>query len=235
MSKGEDQKGAKKKRIQMMNGKDETAKVIKAQPKNDGQRNVLRAIDENTVTLINGVPGTGKTHVAVAYGLQMMFRGKFKRMVITRPYVEAGEHLGFLPGTMEEKAAPFLLPIFDILGKFLSKADIEEFMEDGRIMILPLAFMRGVTFEDSYVLCDEAQNATGKQLHMLLTRVGERSKVVVAGDPVQSDIGKASGLKDACERLEGVKGLEVVELDASCVVRDPIVAEINARYGGYQN
>ncbi len=235
MSKGEDQKRSKQKRFQMMNVKDETSKVIKAQPKNDGQRNVLRAIDENTVTLINGVAGTGKTHLAVAYGLQMLFRGKFKRLVITRPYVEAGEHLGFLPGTMEEKAAPFLLPIFDILGKFLSKSDIEEMMDDGRLMILPLAFMRGVTFDESYVICDEAQNATSKQLHMLLTRVGEKTKVAVAGDPNQSDIGKASGLQDACDRLDGVKGLEVVELDASCVVRDPIVAEINARYGGYQN
>jgi phosphate starvation-inducible protein PhoH len=173
---------------------------------------------------------THNTFIAVSYGLQMLFRGRYKRLIITRPYVEAGERLGYLPGSFEEKTAPFLQPIFDALGKYLSKTDINEMLDEGQLVILPLAYMRGVTFQEAVVVCDEGQNATAKQLHMLLTRIGEKSKVIVAGDPCQSDIGRDSGFQDAIERLEGVKGLKSVYLDASCVVRDPIVAEIDKRY-----
>ncbi len=233
MSKWEEQKsgGKKKAVVKMMNDEHiESKRLVKAIAKNDGQRNVLRAMDENVVTIISGVAGTGKTYLAISYGLQMLIRGKFKRIIISRPYVEAGEHLGFLPGSMEEKTAPFLMPIFDTLGEHLSKADIEEMIEEGKIIVLPLAYMRGVTFKESFVCLDEAQNATSKQLHLLLTRIGEKTKVVLTGDPDQSDIGRASGFEDAITRLDGVKGLEVAELDASHVVRDPIVAEISARY-----
>lgn len=221
---------AKKKPVKMMNVKTESSKIVKASAMNDGQKNVLRCIDENTISIINGVAGTGKTYLAVSYGLQMYFRGKFKRLVITRPYVEAGEHLGFLPGSFEEKTAPFLMPIFDVLGDHLSKDDIQTMVDEGTIVILPLAYMRGVTFKDAYVVLDEGQNATKKQLHMFLTRCGSGSKLVVTGDTAQSDIGNQSGLKDAIERLDGVKNFEVAHLDASCVVRDPIVAEIDERY-----
>jgi phosphate starvation-inducible PhoH-like protein len=230
MSKHEEGKTQKRRSVKMMNSREESSKIVKAVAKNDGQKNVLRAIDENVVTIINGVAGTGKTFLAVSYGLQMLFRGKFKRIVITRPYVEAGEHLGFLPGSFEDKTAPFLVPIFDTIGEHLSRQDIDDFIEEGRVVVMPLAYMRGVTFKDSYVVCDEAQNASPKQFHMLLTRIGEKSKVVVTGDPSQSDLTTRSGLADAITRLDGIKGLEIVHLDASCVVREPIVAEIDQRY-----
>ena len=232
MSKSTDSKPDRKKKFACTFDKKETNRVIKATHKNEGQQNALRAIDENTVTILNGIAGTGKTYLAVTYALQMLMRDKFDKIIITRPVVEAGEHLGFLPGSFDEKIAPYLIPVMDILSDHLSSTDIAEMLEEKKLIILPLAYMRGITFKKSIVILDEGQNCTQKQLHMFLTRIGEGSKVIVTGDPSQSDIGSASGLRDAMQRLQGVTGLEVVELDSQCVVRDPIVAEIDKRYEG---
>jgi phosphate starvation-inducible PhoH-like protein len=211
--------------------KTETSRIIKAVPKNDGQKKALKTIDENVVTIVSGVPGTGKTHCAVAYALQMLFREKYSKIIFTRPVVEAGEHLGFLPGDFDEKLAPYLIPIMDILGSYLSTMDIMALFDEGKLMSLPLAYMRGVTFQNCVVILDEAQNVTPKQMLMFLTRVGENCKVIVAGDISQSDIFCESGLKVAIRTLEGTPNLAFVELDESCIVRDPIVAEINRRFG----
>lgn len=220
----------RKKRLTIVPQKEESSRVIKAIPKNDGQDLALRAIDNNTVTILTGVAGTGKTFLPVTYALQMLFRNKYQKIIFTRPVVEAGEHLGYLPGSYDEKIAPYMIPIMDILNDHLSSSDIVKMFEEGTLMVLPLAYMRGVTFKNSIVILDESQNATPKQLLMFLTRIGENSKVIVTGDPSQSDINGYSGLSDAIARLDGVPSLSIVHLDASCIVRDPIVAEISMRY-----
>jgi phosphate starvation-inducible protein PhoH len=173
---------------------------------------------------------THNTFLAVSYGLQMLMRGKYERLLFTRPVVEAGESLGFLPGGIEEKLGPYMIPIFDILGENLSKHDLLSLIEEKKLVTLPLAFMRGITFKNTYAVLDEGQNATPSQVRLFLTRVGEKSKAVITGDPSQSDIRGVSGLEDAIQRLNGVPELEIIHLDASCVVRHPIVSAIDSRY-----
>lgn len=199
---------------------------------NLGQKNALRAIaaKENHIVLIDGIAGTGKTFIAASWGLEQLLKGHFDRMIITRPYVEAGENLGFLPGSYDDKIAPFMIPITDVFNEHLTADMIKELVENGRIKTLPLAYMRGVTFKKAFVLLDEAQNCTPKQMHLFLTRIGEGSKVVVTGDIKQSDLGPYNGFKDALDRLQGVNGLEIVGLDPTSVVRHSIIPELDARY-----
>lgn len=233
MSKQQDHKTKRTKKIVSItpaDGKEESNKIIKAIPKNEWQSNVLRAIDENKVTIITGVAGTGKTYLPVTYGLQMLQRKKYGRIILSRPIVEAGEHLGFLPGDFDEKIAPYMIPVMDILSDHLSTEDIIKMFEEGSIRFLPLAFMRGTTLKDCVVILDECQNATAKQIHMFLTRIGPNCKMVLTGDISQTDIGSQSGLGHVIDILQGINNIEVVTLEECAVVRDPIVAEINARF-----
>jgi phosphate starvation-inducible PhoH-like protein len=199
---------------------------------NPAQKTAIRTIadSDNTIVLLNGIAGTGKTFLAASWGLEQFMKGKFERLVFSRPYVEAGENLGYLPGTYDNKMAVFMIPIFDVLHEHLSNDDIKLLAEEHKIVTLPLAYMRGVTFKNSFVLLDEGQNATIRQMHLFLTRVGAGSKVVVTGDTAQSDLRGENGFKDAITRLDGVPGLKIVQLDASAVVRHSIIPEIDKRY-----
>lgn len=204
--------------------------------KNEGQKEALRTISENKVTILTGVPGSGKTHCAVGWGLQeMLMHDRYDRLVFVRPIVEAGESLGFLPGDAQQKVAPYMMPMYDVVRDYLSEEMISDFITADRIVVMPLAYMRGITFKNSYVIADECQNATIEQMHLLLTRIGERSKVVVTGDVEQSDLcyhryRKDNGLMDAVDRLKGVPGIGFVELGYESCVREPIVSQIDSRY-----
>jgi phosphate starvation-inducible PhoH-like protein len=205
--------------------------LISVSAKNPGQKKALKAISENQVTFIYGSPGTGKTHCAVGWGIQEMMKGNFDRVIFTRPYVEAGEKLGYLPGNSDNKFAPFVMPLYEVVSDYLSQDDIKNLIEERKIVVYPLAYMRGITFKRSYVVADEVQNSTIQQMRMMLTRIGEGSKIVCTGDIEQSDLGaKLNGLADAINRLQGVNGLDFVELDYASCVREKIVSDIDQRY-----
>lgn len=199
---------------------------------NESQKEVLRNIANpaNYINFISGVAGSGKTFCSTSWGLEQFAKEKYAKLIFTRPYVEAGEKLGFLPGTFDDKIAPFMLPIFDVLKDHFTCEEIEEKTKKGEIMTLPLAYMRGYTFKNAFVLLDEAQNTTRKQMHLFLTRIGQGSKIVVTGDPFQSDLGHDNGFVDALRRLKGVEGVSVTEMDPKYVVRHGIIPSINDRY-----
>jgi phosphate starvation-inducible protein PhoH len=173
---------------------------------------------------------THNTYLAASWGLGEMMKGHFDRIIVTRPYVEAGERLGYLPGSFDCKIAPFMIPIFDSFRDHITKEDMDALAKNEKIVTLPLAYMRGVTFKKAFVLLDEAQNTTISQMHLFLTRIGEGSKVVITGDVSQSDLGPVNGFADALGRLEGVKGLEIIRLSPEFVVRHSIIPEIDKRY-----
>lgn len=199
---------------------------------NPCQKKVLKSIadHENHICFISGIAGVGKTFLAVSWGLEQLLKGNFKKMILTRPYVEAGEKLGFLPGSFEDKISPFMIPIMDVFHEYLSIEDIKLLFEDTKILVLPLAYMRGVSFKDSFVILDEAQNTTITQMNLFLTRIGKNSKMVITGDQSQSDLGPKNGLIDAINRLQGIKGVDFIELDANSIVRHPIIGPISERY-----
>lgn len=196
-----------------------------------GQKEAIKAIKDNDVTILTGPAGSGKSHIATIYGLSEVLKENYRNLMLTRPCIEAyGEELGFLPGTFNQKIAPYMIPIFDIIYEYIDVKVVEKMVSDMKIITLPLAFQRGVSFNNSFVVFDEAQNAIPNQFRMFLTRIGNNSKVVITGDPNQSDRSENNGLIDACERLEGVKNLKVVRLTEEDVVRNPIVVEIDKRY-----
>lgn len=199
---------------------------------NEGQKNLLKAIAsvENHIVMVDGIAGTGKSFCAASWGLEHLLRGEFSKLIVTRPVVEAGERLGFLPGSFESKLSPYLIPIMDIFSEHISSDDIKDLFTEEKIITLPLAFMRGTTFKRAFVLLDEAQNTTVKQMHLFLTRIGQGTKVVITGDGKQSDLGPDNGFVDALRRLQGIKGLEIVTLDPKQVVRHSIISEIDERY-----
>lgn len=207
-------------------GKNYEGQLIR--PKTYGQLEYIRAINNNDVVIGIGPAGTGKTFLAVTLAVQALREGTIKRIVITRPAVEAGESLGFLPGDLKEKVDPYLRPIYDAFYSIYGVEHTERLMERGTIEIAPLAYMRGRTLEDAYVILDEAQNTTISQMKMFLTRLGFGSKMIVNGDITQIDLPKGvkSGLKIAREKLQNVKGLAFVNFTEADVVRHPIVAEI---------
>jgi phosphate starvation-inducible PhoH-like protein len=179
-----------------------------------------------------GPAGTGKTYLAVAYAAQCLERGQVERIILSRPAVEAGERLGFLPGDMREKVDPYLRPLYDALYDVLPPAKVERDLTTGIIEIAPLAFMRGRTLAHSFIILDEAQNTSAMQMKMFLTRIGEGSKMVITGDPSQIDLplGQKSGLEEAVSLLAGIKGIEAVRFNAGDVVRRDLVARIVEAY-----
>lgn len=200
-------------------------KNIKAQ--NPNQQALIEALDDHPLVFAAGAAGTGKTYLAVAKGVEALEAGKVNRIVLSRPAVEAGESLGFLPGDMEEKLSPYLRPLYDALCDRLSTRRLKALTAEGVIEIAPIAFMRGRTLNNAYVVIDEAQNCTYGQLKMLLTRLGWNSTMVVTGDPAQSDLlPGVSGLEDVMARLEALSHVSVVRFSRADVVRHPLVAEM---------
>ncbi|MFZ5780848.1 MAG: PhoH family protein [Pseudomonadota bacterium] len=202
------------------------------QARSPGQRGYLAALRERDMVFALGPAGSGKTYLAVAMGVSLLLAGKVERIVLSRPAVEAGERLGFLPGDMKEKIDPYLRPLYDALHDMLPAEQIANRLESGEIEIAPLAFMRGRTLAHCYVILDEAQNTTPMQMRMFLTRLGEGSRMVVTGDPSQTDLpgGQRSGLADAVETLQNVEGIRFVRLTAQDVVRHDLVTRIVEAY-----
>ena len=200
-------------------------------PKTAGQKRFVDAIRENTVTFGLGPAGTGKTFLTCAMAVAALNAREVGRIVLTRPIVEAGESLGFLPGTMMEKVDPYIRPLYDALFEMIEASKAQALLEDGTIEITPLAFMRGRTFNDSFVILDEAQNTTPDQMKMFLTRLGFGSKMVITGDESQSDSPRGpAGIKSAREKLSGIDDIAFCELSGVDVVRNSLVARIVAAY-----
>ena len=203
-------------------------------PKTLGQKSYYYALKNNDVVFGIGPAGTGKTYLAVVFAVAALKNNEVKKIILTRPAVEAGENLGFLPGDLKEKVDPYLRPLYDALYDMLGVEQTEKLMEKGVIEIAPLAYLRGRTLEDAYVILDEAQNTTDNQMKMFLTRLGFRSKMIVTGDISQIDLPRntTSGLIRALDILEGVKGISFIHLSAMDVVRHPVVQRIIERYDG---
>jgi phosphate starvation-inducible PhoH-like protein len=201
-------------------------------PRSERQKNYVRALKESDIIISAGPAGTGKTFLAVAVALTMLLEKKIERIILSRPAVEAGERLGFLPGDMRDKVDPYLRPLYDSLYDLLDFEKIQKRIEIGDIEIAPLAFMRGRTLKNSFAILDEAQNATDTQIKMFLTRIGENSKIVINGDPSQIDLPNKnlSGLNRAKKLLGHLKEISVVDFDHSDVVRHPLVSKIVKAY-----
>ena len=201
-------------------------------PKSLGQKSYFEALNKYELVFGLGPAGTGKSYIAVAKGIDMLKKGLVEKIVLTRPAVEAGERLGFLPGDMKEKIDPYLRPIYDALYEMMPSDRVEKKIQSGEIEIAPLAFMRGRTFTNSFVIVDEAQNTTSVQMKMVLTRIGEGSRMVINGDLSQVDLpkGQISGLKESKEILSNIKDIKIISLEAKDVIRHPIVAKIIKAY-----
>ena len=209
-----------------------TAKGKPIKAKTVGQQNYIKAIMQNTVTIGVGPAGTGKTYLAVAAAVAAFRERTVNRIVLTRPAVEAGERLGFLPGDLQNKVDPYLRPLYDALYDMLGPETFQKYQERGSIEVAPLAYMRGRTLDDSFIILDEAQNTTSEQMKMFLTRLGFGSKVVITGDVTQIDLpkDKTSGLKDAIRVLDGIKDIVICKLTSADVVRHALVQEIINAY-----
>ena len=204
-------------------------------PRSATQIPYMEALARDEIIFALGPAGTGKTYLAVAQAVAMLITGAVQRLILSRPAVEAGERLGFLPGDMKEKVDPYLRPIYDALYDCLPAEQVERRIASGEIEIAPIAFMRGRTLADSFIILDEAQNTTAAQMKMFLTRFGMNSRMVVCGDPHQVDIPggeRMSGLNDAVQRLEGVDGIQTIRFNSSDVVRHPLVGKIVDAYEG---
>ena len=206
-------------------------------PRSERQKKYVRALRESDIIISAGPAGTGKTFLAVAVALTMLLEKKIERIILSRPAVEAGERLGFLPGDMKEKVDPYLRPLYDSLYDLLDYEKIQKRIEIGDIEIAPIAFMRGRTLKNSFAILDEAQNATDIQIKMFLTRIGENSKIVVNGDPSQIDLTNKnlSGLNRSKKLLGHLKEISVVDFDHSDVVRHPLVSKIVKAYSDQNN
>ena len=204
----------------------------KVRPQSDGQRRLVAAIEHHNLTIALGPAGTGKTYLAVSAAVAALEAGEVGRIVLTRPAVEAGERLGFLPGDMKEKVDPYLRPLYDALHDMMPGEQVIRRLANGEIEVAPLAFMRGRTLAHAYAILDEAQNTTAVQMKMWLTRMGEGTRMVVTGDLTQVDLpqGVRSGLHDALDTLEGIPGIAVARLGTRDVVRHPLVARIVDAY-----
>lgn len=206
-------------------------------PKTFNQQTYIKAIDSYDLTFGIGPAGTGKTYLAVASAVAALKKGKVKKLILTRPVVEAGENLGFLPGDLKEKIDPYLVPLYDALYEMLGLAQTTQLMEKGIIEIAPLAYMRGRTLENAFVILDEAQNTTKAQMKMFLTRLGFASKMIITGDPSQTDLShhQLSGLSQAIELLETLEDVKVIKFERIDVIRHPLVQHILERYEQNEN
>ncbi len=209
-----------------------TSKGKPVKPKTLGQRQYVESINNNTITIGVGPAGTGKTYLAVAQAVKAFRAKQVNRIILTRPAVEAGESLGFLPGDLQQKVDPYLRPLYDALFDMLGAENFQKCQERGDIEVAPLAYMRGRTLDDSFIILDEAQNTTCEQMKMFLTRLGFNSKAVVTGDITQIDLpsGKKSGLKDAVKILKNIEGIAISRLSGKDVVRHRLVQEIIKAY-----
>jgi len=201
-------------------------------PKSLGQNIYFEALNNYELVFGLGPAGTGKSYLAVAKGIDMLKKGLVEKIILTRPAVEAGERLGFLPGDMKEKIDPYLRPIYDALYEMMPSDRVEKKIQSGEIEIAPLAFMRGRTFNNAFVIVDEAQNTTSVQMKMVLTRIGEGSRMVINGDLSQVDLpsGQISGLQESQKILSKISDIKIVSLEAEDVIRHPIVAKIIKAY-----
>jgi len=206
-------------------------------PRSEKQKKYVRALRQSDIVISTGPAGTGKTFLAVAVGLTMLLEKKIERIILSRPAVEAGERLGFLPGDMKEKVDPYLRPLYDSLYDLFHFEKIQRMIEIGDIEIAPLAFMRGRTLKNSFAILDEAQNATDTQIKMFLTRIGENSKIIVNGDPTQIDLPNKSlsGLDRSKKLLSHLNEISVIDFDHLDVVRHPLVSKIVKAYSNNQN
>ncbi|MBR5044931.1 MAG: PhoH family protein [Clostridia bacterium] len=213
-----------------------TMKGKPIRPKTVGQKKYVDAIRKNTVTIGVGPAGTGKTFLAVAMAVEALRNKKVSRIILTRPAVEAGEKLGFLPGDLQSKIDPYLRPLYDSLHDMFGAENYQRHLERNTIEIAPLAYMRGRTLDDSFIILDEAQNTTAEQMKMFLTRLGNNSRIVVTGDPSQTDLpfGKKSGLAVATKILRGIEGIAVHQFTDRDVVRHPLVQKIITAYDKYE-
>ena len=196
-------------------------------PRSDNQARLINALENKALIMALGPAGTGKTYLAICKAVEALLTGKVAKIILSRPAVEAGEQIGFLPGALEDKLAPYLRPLYDALTDRLSPSQLKHLMTDGTIEIAPIGFMRGRTLNNAFVVIDEAQNCTYTQLKMLLTRLGWHSTMAITGDPEQTDLlPDLSGLKQTAERLSALEKAAVIELEGKDVVRHPLVAEM---------
>lgn len=209
----------------------------RAKPKTPGQRRYISAIASSEITFGIGPAGTGKTYLAIAMAVQALKDKQVKRIILTRPAVEAGEKLGFLPGDLQAKIDPYLRPLYDALYDMLDSERIDQYLESGVIEVAPLAFMRGRTLNDAFIILDEAQNTTGEQMKMFLTRMGFNGRVVVTGDITQTDLPRSvkSGLSVSEKILRNIEGISFVYFNEGDVVRHPLVAQIIKAYDQHTN
>jgi phosphate starvation-inducible protein PhoH and related proteins len=203
--------------------------------KNEEQKEFMKTMSQNIITFVKGAPGTGKSFLAVTYGLQRLFSGKVKQLIFTRPAVEAaGEKLGYLPGDLSEKINPYMVPLFDALTQIIPIETLDKLMRkngnEAQIKIVPLAYMRGMNFANSFILADEMQSSGPEQMRMLLTRIAENSQMVITGDVEQSDISGVNGLQDAFNLLQGIDGIGFMTLTEQAIVRHPIIQKVEERY-----
>lgn len=208
----------------------------KLKPRTKNQQEYIRTVAENVITFCQGVAGSGKTHIAVGMAIEYLLEEKVNKIVITRPVVESGEKIGYLPGTAEEKLHPYLLPLLDEVHYFISAGQYNSLKLNNRIEIVPLGLMRGRNFHNSFIVADECQNASYDQLKMLLTRIGNNSKMVLTGDVSQSDLNRhmQGGFYNMIKALDGVDGIGVSLLDHSDIIRNPIISKIISRLDSYE-
>ncbi len=198
--------------------------------KTPNQKKYIQSIKKNRITLCIGPAGTGKTYIAATSGLLGLLDNQYKKIVLTRPLVQAGEDTGFLPGDIDNKLAPYIRPIFDEFLLRTRSSDLQILKQEGSIEVVPFAYMRGRNFYNSFILCDEAQNASRKQLKLLLTRLGNSSKMVLSGDAAQSDLACGSNqFIDVINKLEGLPGVGIVRLTTDDIIRDPLIEKILER------
>jgi phosphate starvation-inducible PhoH-like protein len=206
-------------------------------PRTENQKEYIRTVAESTVTFCQGLAGSGKTHIAIGMALEYLLEEKVNKIIITRPVLEAGEKIGYLPGTAEEKLHPYLLPILDEIHHFISMAQYATLKLNNKIEVVPLGLMRGRNFHNAFIVADECQNASYDQLKMLLTRIGQNSKMVLTGDVGQSDLSRhlQGGFIDLIHALEGIDGIGLSRLESADIVRNPIISKILGRLESYEN
>lgn len=207
-------------------------KSVNFEPQTKNQELLIKSIKNNKIIFAVGYPGTGKTFIAIAEAINALLRGDCEKIIITRPAVVSGPEIGFLPGTDKEKQDPYMAPLYEAFHKLLPSALVEQWIDDEKIIVKPIAFLRGTNFENSYVICDEVENADRKVFYLLMSRVCTGSKLIFSGDSGQCDLRKAneSGLEDAVGKFENVKGFGVVRFNVNDCLRDPIVQEVIKAY-----